>query len=159
MNTASTATGHIAAAIVLTIPDNQARTAYSTLRRLGLAIGGLRRADVIVLEDPAELGAFEAAVRQNEALFNENTHDLWAGPLEAPSPGELWIIDDRPERFVIGKLGHAVRFAGWRLEDAAGNPAAGEHLDEAARLLLCNPAVQRRILHVHDLPRGEYSAR
>jgi hypothetical protein len=130
--------------VALTIPDNEAETALSTLRRLGLDLAGLERADVYRFSlDAGREPALEAAhvLRLRE--------DAW------PAPGELWVHEvphapgagaPRREMRVAGRVLEGVhgveRFVAWRLFGAAGSPATAELVRRASDCLLCNPSFQ-----------------
>ena len=151
----ATATERLCVEIALTIPDNEAETAAATLRRLGVAVERLERADLYVMEadsgtDPAALGD---SLRHIETLFNPNKH-LLRSRAAAPEAGEVWIHErahgpEEPEEGAVRVAGRALpgvvsieRFTLWRLRDAAGSPAADETVMRATETLLCNPAFQ-----------------
>jgi phosphoribosylformylglycinamidine (FGAM) synthase PurS component len=107
--------------IALKIPDNQAYTALATLRRLGVDVERVERAEIV------RLYAGQAP------SFNPNKHvvrDVVGGE---PSPGQLWIEE----------MGQPDRYVAWSLFDAAGVPAARTVLESAAHQLLCNPAIEK----------------
>jgi phosphoribosylformylglycinamidine (FGAM) synthase PurS component len=149
----------LAIRITLTIPDNEARTAYSTLRRLGVAVGQLERADLYLYSGELEADAVTTAVKHNEAMFNENMHELSIRQSAAPVHGELWVLEDRPAYFSLGAFGRVARLRAWRLLSMAGAPADEATVAEAAEVLLCNPAVQRRVCHIDELPLEDTIAR
>jgi hypothetical protein len=145
--------------VVLTIPDNEARTALATLQRLGVPAAALERADLYrfaVDESAAErLGETFAAL---EPVFNPNKHALRVRDGDRPLPGEIWVemldsdeaVDrtapaDAPVR-IAGRLLTGVtdltRAVAWRLFDAAGEPADPQVVRSATELL-CNPAFQK----------------
>jgi phosphoribosylformylglycinamidine (FGAM) synthase PurS component len=141
--------------IALTIPDNEAETAASTLRRLGFPGAVLVRADLYRLDVTAE-GEGEAlldALRRIEPLYNPNKHVLRERGAE-PEAGEVWIHEiphgeaappEGPVR-IAGRTLPGVngieRFTVWRLEDESGAPASHESVARATETLLCNPAFQ-----------------
>ncbi len=112
-------------AIRLKIPDNEAYTALTALRRLGVAVDRLERATIVWLK-PGQ-----------EPEFNPNKHAVTelAGP--DPREGETWIEE-------TGFPGRAVA---WRLYDADGRPAARSVVEFAAERLLCNPAIEKARFH------------
>lgn len=124
-----------------TIPDNEGRTAFAVLRRLGVALTGLERAVLLLHAEDLDLEAVKASVRADEALFNPNIHALHVLPLEGPGPGEVWIESDLPDRLTIAWFGEVRRVGAWILRGAAG-PADAELIGEALRELLLNPAVE-----------------
>ncbi|GAC1391263.1 MAG: hypothetical protein NVSMB31_08620 [Vulcanimicrobiaceae bacterium] len=141
-------------AIRLKIPDNEAFTALSALKRLHVTVDRLERAEVWVVEtDEAAAAGLTAALRRNESLFNPNKHEL--AELEGPHPraGEIWIEelgqDAGPRTQLGGKtipgIRSAKRFVGWRLFDAAGAPVDAAVARTAADVLLCNPAIERAL--------------
>jgi phosphoribosylformylglycinamidine (FGAM) synthase PurS component len=141
--------------IDLTIPDNEALTALSTLRRLGFEVGSVQRSDLWRLKVDAEhAGGLGEKLATVEAIFNPNKHALRARESVAPDPGEVWIAD-RPAgpapdvALVAGRhlpgVERAERFVSWRLFNDDGHPAAWEEVDRAVETLLCNPSFQRAI--------------
>ncbi len=141
--------------VVLTIPDNEARTALATLRRLGIEAAGLERADLYRCEVESEAAADELVetLRGLEPVFNPNKHALRLRAA-APQPGELWVEEaeaaDAPQatapvriagRALPGVL-RLTRAVAWRLLDGAG-AAAERSIVERASELLCNPAFQK----------------
>lgn len=116
-----------AVAINLKIPDNAAYTALVTLRRLGIAVAGVERSQIVRSADVA-------AVEADESLYNPNKHRVTVLEADAPRAGEVWIVQDDAERPV-----------GWRLYSAPGVPAGLDVLTQAAERLLCNPAIERAI--------------
>jgi phosphoribosylformylglycinamidine (FGAM) synthase PurS component len=140
--------------IVLTIPDNEAETALETLRRLGLDVAHLSRADVYRIElDPRCEQATLEALRDLETIYNPNKHRLVVRSQASPQAGELWIDEPRESGAssqpvqIAGRTLPGVhrieRLAAWRLADEQGKAAPRETLERASDLLLCNPAFQR----------------
>lgn len=129
-----------AVAIRLKIPDNQAYTALTALRRIGVPVERVERADIFLFDAESEDPA--TRVMQNEALFNPNKHALHRLDDDTPRAGEVWIEEmgalDAPREFR--------RYVGWRLFGADGAPAAAEVVRSAAECLLCNPAIERAIV-------------
>jgi hypothetical protein len=145
--------------VVLTIPDNEARTALVTLQRLGVPAVALERAELYrctVDESAAErLGATFAAL---EPVFNPNKHALRVRDGDRPLPGEVWVemLDPAEAGSHTASGAAPVRIAGrllpgvasvtravaWRLFDAAGEPADPQVVRLATELL-CNPAFQK----------------
>jgi hypothetical protein len=117
-------------AVTLKIPDNTAYTTLVTLRRLGIGLARIERAQIV-------RGMNVAQVESDESLYNPNKHRVVALETDAPRPGELWIVQDDPNRPVA-----------WRLFSAPGVPASREILESAAERLLCNPAIERAVFPV-----------
>lgn len=108
-------------AVRLKIPDNEAATALATLRRLGVALAGLERAEIVWLA-PGQ-----------EAEFNPNKHAVTELESAHPREGETWIEE-------TGRPGRAIA---WRLFGNDGRPVAHDVVEFAANLLLCNPAIEK----------------
>ncbi|HTU69598.1 MAG TPA: hypothetical protein VMF11_04680 [Candidatus Baltobacteraceae bacterium] len=123
-----------AVAINLKIPDNAAYTALVTLRRLGVDVTRVERAQIVRSDATPDAATLAARVERDESLFNPNKHIVTALGQDAPRPGELWIVQDDPNRPVA-----------WRLYQAANVPAEARVLRQAAESLLCNPAIERAI--------------
>jgi hypothetical protein len=123
-----------AVAINLKIPDNAAYTALVTLRRLGIELARLERAEIVRFDDAPDPATLMAAVEQDESLFNPNKHRVTVLDTDAPRPGEVWIVQDNDNRPV-----------GWRLYSSTDLPADRAVLAQAAERLLCNPAIERTI--------------
>jgi hypothetical protein len=135
--------------VSLTIPDNEAYTALTTLARLGLPVERAIRADVwIVALDPSHAAAVDAAVPTFEGMFNPNKHRLEIRSDAAPRPGEVWIMsrDERPAITIGGRSVEGVlsvrRCTAWRLLDAHGADVPPALLERATEMFLCNPAFQ-----------------
>ena len=139
--------------IALTIPDNEAYTAMTTLRRLGTEISDLQRADVWRFETE---DGYEAALidrmRTLETIYNPNKHELRERGA-VPEAGEVWIHEiahgEEPGEGPVRIAGRTLpgvngieRFTVWRLADEAGAPAPAEAVARATETLLCNPAFQ-----------------
>ena len=76
----------------LTIPDNESRTAFATLQRLGVALEGLERADLYRCDvDDASAAGLTEDLRACEGIFNPNKHALVERAGDAPGPGEVWV--------------------------------------------------------------------
>jgi len=142
--------------IALTIPDNEAYTALTTLQRLGAVISDLQRADVwrFEAEDGYETALIDR-VRTLETMYNPNKHEMRVRDRDGREPGEVWIDDlghDEIERPVVisGRelpgVVRAVRYMGWRLFVSEGRPAPTEVVRSAVATLLCHPAFQRAII-------------
>ncbi|MDP9018676.1 MAG: hypothetical protein M3N19_10190 [Candidatus Eremiobacteraeota bacterium] len=141
-------------AVRLKIPDNEAFTALSALKRLNVTVDRLERADIWVFEtNETAAASFAAAVRKNEIMFNPNKHELAELDTAAPRGGEVWIEEIGQDPAQRARLGgktipgvlSAKRFVGWRLFDAAGNPVDAVIARTAADVLLCNPAIERAL--------------
>ena len=147
--------------VILAIPDNEARTALATLQRLGIAAGGLERADLYrcdVEADQAE--RLVATLRSLETVFNPNKHDMRVRSGDAPAAGEVWV-EEVASTAPSQTAGAPVRVGGrtlpgvkemrrataWRLFDGAGAPAGEALVRAAAETLLCNPAFQKATRH------------
>ena len=139
-------------AVALTIPDNEAFTALETLRRLGFALGGVRRADIWAFEvDAAASAALAQTVATIETVFNPNKHELAERPGARPQAGEVWIApaDDT----AVGSVGRGSipgvravrRRVAWQLLDDTGNSVEPHVLERAVETFLCNPAFQKAI--------------
>jgi phosphoribosylformylglycinamidine (FGAM) synthase PurS component len=127
-----------------TIPDNEGRTAFAVLRRLGVEVTGLERAVLLLHAEDLDLEAVEASVRADEALFNPNIHALQVSSLEAPGPGEVWIESDLPDRITIAWFGEVRRVRAWTLRGSEG-PAGAELIGGALGALLLNLAVEHLV--------------
>jgi phosphoribosylformylglycinamidine (FGAM) synthase PurS component len=139
-------------AVGLTIPDNESFTALAALRRLGLPVGGLRRADIWTFDvDPVAAATIEATIATVETIFNPNKHELRERPGSHPAAGEVWIapLQERVHSNVGGRTIPGVRgvrrCVGWQLLDANGTVADSALIERAVETFLCNPAFQRAI--------------
>jgi hypothetical protein len=139
-------------AVALTIPDNEAFTALATLRRLGFALGGVRRADIWSFEvDAAAGGALAETVATIETVFNPNKHELAERPGARPQAGEVWIapVDDAAVASVgrgsIPGVRAVRRRVAWQLLDESGDIVEPPVLERAVETFLCNPAFQKAI--------------
>jgi hypothetical protein len=138
--------------VTLSIPDNEAYTALTTLARLGLAVETAQRSDVWVATVEAEaVAALDAAVATIETIYNPNKHRLEVRDDAVPRPGEVWITarDETPAITVAGRtvagLRGIVRRTGWRLLDENGNDVPPGVLAAATEQFLCNPAFQKAL--------------
>lgn len=129
-----------AVAIRLKIPDNEAYTALTALRRLGVAVERLERAAILVFAESSEDPALR--VMRSETLFNPNKHVLQTLEGDGPRAGEAWI----EELGTVDSAADVRRYVGWRLLDANGEPVAADVVRSAAERLLCNPAIERAIV-------------
>lgn len=134
-------------AITLKIPDNEAYTALTALRRLGLEIARLERAEIWQFEDTGPASDFAQRVERNETLFNPNKHELQVLDSGAPREGEAWIeqLDAKDVPVRIPGVTAGRRYAGWRLFGPGHTPAGGADVRSAVDQLLCNPAIERAI--------------
>jgi phosphoribosylformylglycinamidine (FGAM) synthase PurS component len=150
--------------VVLTIPDNEAETALTTLRRLGVHVDELRRSDLYRIEvEPEREGTLLETLREIETIYNPNKHALRLRSDVAPQPGEAWI--DEPKTVdsargpvhIAGRVLPGVwgleRLVAWQLSDSLGKPASAEVVARAAETLLCNPAFQRATTNSHIGPK------
>jgi phosphoribosylformylglycinamidine (FGAM) synthase PurS component len=135
-------------AVKLKIPDNEAYTALTALRRLGVDIARLERAEIWQLEDTASPSDFTERVERNETLFNPNKHELQVLEGERPREGEAWIeqLDAQDVSLRIAGVTRARRYVGWRLFSQAHTPADPLTVRAAVDQLLCNPAIERSLL-------------
>ena len=140
--------------IVATIPDNEAETAGTTLRRLGVAANRLERADLYRMEiEPGNEASLLEAFERIETIYNPNKHALRVRPSPEPGPGEVWVHEigeTAPARGpvrIAGRLLPGVvrleRFVAWRVSDDDGRPADAALVARATETLLCNPAFQK----------------
>lgn len=143
-------------AIRLKIPDNEAYTALTALRRLGVDIARLERAEIWAFHDTGDERTFIDRVEGNETLFNPNKHELHVLDEGKPREGEMWIEvlreteDDGNDLERIGGkripgISHARRYVGWRLFSEGHAPAGIGTVRAAVEKLLCNPAIERAI--------------
>jgi phosphoribosylformylglycinamidine (FGAM) synthase PurS component len=129
-------------AIGLKIPDNTAYTAMVTLRRLGVEVQRVERAEILRFDNDENGTELRARVERDESIFNPNKHRLTVLANAKPRPGEVWIETIGNEATVARMA--AKRYVGWRLF-AGDAPASRETLDAAVTALLCNPAIERAI--------------
>ena len=146
-----------AVAIRLKIPDNEAYTALTALRGLGVAVERLERSEVWRVEDAGDPKTFELRVEANETIFNPNKHRLTVLESNDPRAGEAWVYElptaggDRPiERDTMGGkhipgVSRARRYVGWRLLDTHGSPVSQAVVAAAVERLLCNPAIEKAL--------------
>jgi len=143
-------------AIRLKIPDNEAYTALTALRRLGVQVARLERAEIWAFEDAGSDGDFVERVERNETLFNPNKHELHVLDEGKPREGEAWIetLRETEERADdLARIGRPVagvsagrRFVGWRLFADGQTAADASTVHAAVEKLLCNPAIERAII-------------
>jgi hypothetical protein len=138
--------------ITLTIPDNEAFTALTTLARIGLDVDAVVRSDVwIATVEPDRATALDAAIGTIETIYNPNKHRLEIRADARPQPGEVWITahDETPAITVAGRtvagVRGIVRRTAWRLLDEQGADVPAGVLDRATESFLCNPAFQKAI--------------
>ncbi len=123
-------------AIRLKIPDNEAYTALTALRRLGIELTALERSDIYRIDDDGDPATLATRVQADESLFNPNVHVLTILEADRPRSGETWIEE-------LGSGGR--HYVAWRLYDAQGRPASPGIVAAAAEALLCNPAIERAL--------------
>jgi hypothetical protein len=141
-----------AISIALKIPDNSAYTALTALRRLGLDIGRVERADVWLFDDMGKEDSLAERVSRNETIFNPNKHELHVlGTFEFrqahPQPGEAWIRDLEPQ-FVplrIDGVQQGLHIVSWRLFSHGHEPADRQTVQSAVEQLLRNPAIEEAL--------------
>jgi phosphoribosylformylglycinamidine (FGAM) synthase PurS component len=140
-----------AVAIELKIPDNEAYTALTALRRLGLSVDRVERREIWHLADAGDPETLAERVRANATIFNPNKHRLEVLDRRAPRSGEVWIDeagehDEVREHLggtsIVGVRG-ASRSIGWRLRAPGGAPVTRDVLVSAVEGLLCNPAIEK----------------
>jgi phosphoribosylformylglycinamidine (FGAM) synthase PurS component len=135
-------------AVKLKIPDNEAYTALTALRRLGIEAGRLERAEIWQMEDTGADGDFTQRFERNETLFNQNKHELQVLDIDGPRDGEAWIeqLDAKDVSVRVAGVTRARRYIGWRLFSQAHTPADAQTVRAAVEQLLCNPAIERYLL-------------
>ena len=135
-------------AIALKIPDNEAYTALTALRRLGVDVARLERAEIWQFEDSGSHEDFARRVERNETLFNPNKHVLAVLDAGVPRPGEAWIeqLDAKEVPVRIAGISCGRRRVGWRLFARGHAPADRGTVEAAVDALLCNPAIERAII-------------
>jgi phosphoribosylformylglycinamidine (FGAM) synthase PurS component len=138
----------LAFAVVLTIPDNEAFTAYEALARMGLPIEAIERADIWRFEvDAAHADTLRRELATIETIFNPNKHRLEERDGDAPAPGEVWVAprDEARTTTVAGRTLPGVsairRATAWRVRATGADSDAV--LDRAVTEFLCNPAFQK----------------
>jgi phosphoribosylformylglycinamidine (FGAM) synthase PurS component len=145
--------------VALAIPDNEARTALATLRRLGVELAALERADLYRC-DVAEADAerLVETLRTCETVYNPNKHVLRVRADGRPGPGEVWIDEigggnPPPAGGPVSIAGRPLagvrtleRFTAWRLFTGPEAPAGPALVSTATETLLCNPAFQKATL-------------
>jgi hypothetical protein len=135
-------------AVTLTIPDNEAFTAFETLGRLGIPVARVVRADIWQFDVDGAGADLPNAVASIETIHNPNKHRLAERESDRPLSGEVWIAssDERPATSVAGRALPGVRAirrrTAWRLLDDAGRDVAPADLNRAVATFLCNPAFQ-----------------
>ncbi len=142
-----------AVAISLKIPDNEAYTTLTALRRLGVGVEKLERSEIWQVEDRGDETTFLSRIESNETIFNPNKHRLTIVEGSQPRDGEVWIeelgrhneVREHLGGKVIPGIGNARRYVGWRMLQADGSPAGANVLRAAVEQLLCNPAIEKPI--------------
>jgi len=139
--------------ITLTIPDNEAFTALTTLARIGLPVERAVRSDVWIATVDAEHAAtLDRTITTIETIYNPNKHRLEVRSDARPRPGEVWItaLDEASTITVAGRtvagVRGIVRRTAWRLLDERGADVPPAVLERATETFLCNPAFQKAIL-------------
>ncbi|HEV2262398.1 MAG TPA: hypothetical protein VGR69_08955 [Candidatus Rubrimentiphilum sp.] len=125
------------------IPDNTAYSALQTLRRLGVEIQALERADIWQFDDLESGERIAERVRRTQTLFNPNKHSVEVRATHKPQAGEAWIEELTP----AAGAGSGKHYVAWRLFEENGKAAETETVKRAVEKLLCNPAIERAILH------------
>ena len=135
-------------AVTLTIPDNEAFTAFETLDGLGIPVARVARADIWQFDVDETAGDLGATIGSIETIHNPNKHRLVERPSNEPQSGEVWIAprDESETTAVPGRAVRGVRSVrrrtSWRLQDESGRDVPREQLDRAVETFLCNPAFQ-----------------
>ena len=133
-------------AIRLKIPDNTAYSALTALRRLGVDVAHVERADIWQFEDAGSSDEVAARVQRNESLFNPNKHTLDVLSSSKPRPGEAWIALCHPEVSKDPEVSKGpTHYVSYRLFAENHAPASHATVEEAIEKLLCNPAIERAI--------------
>ncbi len=138
--------------VTLTIPDNEAFTALTTLARMGLPVASAIRSDVWIATVEADRAtALDGAIATFETVYNPNKHRLDVRSDARPLPGEVWItgLAETPTTTVAGRsvdgVRGIVRRTAWRLLDERGADVPAGVLRRATETFLCNPAFQKAI--------------
>ena len=138
--------------VTLTIPDNEAFTALTTLARMGLPVETAVRSDVWIASVDAEYAAaLDGTITTIETVYNPNKHRLEVREDAHPRSGEVWITahDETPAITIAGRtvdgVRGIVRRTSWRLLDQHGADVPAAVLDRATESFLCNPAFQKAI--------------
>jgi len=136
-------------AVTLTIPDNEAFTAFETLGRLGIGVARVVRSDIWIFDvDDGAGQSLATTVASIETIHNPNKHRLSERASERPQPGEVWVAtrDEAKATTVGGRAIPGVRSirrrTAWRLLDDTGGDVAPALLERAVETFLCNPAFQ-----------------
>lgn len=136
-------------AVTLTIPDNEAYTAYETLARLGIPVARVQRADIWQFDvDDARAAGLAATIAGIETIHNPNKHRLVERSSDRPEAGEVWIAvrDEAPATLVAGRAIPGVRAVrrrtSWRLLAEDGTDLPAERMTQALETFLCNPAFE-----------------
>ena len=138
--------------VTLSIPDNEAFTALTTLARMGLAVETAIRSDVWIASVEAEhAAALDGTITTIETVYNPNKHRLEVREDARPRSGEVWITahDETPAITIAGRtvdgVRGIVRRTSWRLLDQHGADVPADVLDRATESFLCNPAFQKAL--------------
>jgi hypothetical protein len=138
--------------VTLTIPDNEAFTALTTLARMGVPVDAAVRSDVwVATVDEEHAAALDGTITTIETVYNPNKHRLEVREDARPRPGEVWITahDETPAITIAGRtvdgVRGIVRRTSWRLLDQHGADVPAAVLDRATESFLCNPAFQKAI--------------
>jgi hypothetical protein len=138
--------------VTLTIPDNEAFTALTTLARMGVPVDAAVRSDVwVATVDEEHAAALDGTITTIETVYNPNKHRLEVREDARPRPGEVWITahDETPAITIAGRtvdgVRGIVRRTSWRLLDQHGADVPASVLDRATETFLCNPAFQKAI--------------
>ncbi|HEX5275576.1 MAG TPA: hypothetical protein VFW34_09905 [Candidatus Rubrimentiphilum sp.] len=133
-------------AITLKIPDNTAFSALTALRRLGVDVDRVERADIWQFAGPGTSEDVAASVKRNESLFNPNKHVLEVLESSSPRAGETWISNIAlPGKEPPSSEAAARHYTAWRLFADRDRPADKATVESAIEKLLCNPAIERAI--------------
>jgi phosphoribosylformylglycinamidine (FGAM) synthase PurS component len=135
-------------AVTLTIPDNEAFTALEALRRMGITVDEVRRADIWAFEvDEEAANDLVGTLATVETIYNPNKHRIEERAGARPAAGEVWV-GTRDEAETVTVAGrtlagvHAIhRRTAWRLL-RAGHDVEPAALERAVTTFLSNPAFQ-----------------
>jgi phosphoribosylformylglycinamidine (FGAM) synthase PurS component len=131
-------------AIRLKVPDNTAFTALVALRRSGVEVARVERAEMWFLDDAGEPETLAQRVRADESIFNPHLHEVEVRNGSLPRAGEVWIAEasasDAPMR--VTGVRKAKRAVSWSLLDSNDAPASRALLECACKSLLCNAAIE-----------------
>ena len=106
-------------AIRLKIPDNEVYTAMTALRRLGVDLARLERAEILQFEDSGSEEQFVRRIERMETLFNPNNNDSTCSSMDGRAKAKRRGIQE-----FAANAGTPRRYVGWRLFSGAHAPAS-----------------------------------